>query len=682
MSLAGVDEAKLKKAFIDDAEELAQKLNQSLLILESEPDSKDLINEIFRILHSLKSESAFLGYSVFSDLAHKMEDVFGRLREGALAPEKQVLDAVFTGSDLMADILTAISKGSGDAGFDTASATAGLSLFAASAAVKPAEAEGQEQAAAAPAPAARPWTDGEKRQLSEARDRGERLVRLTVAVDEGEVMKFPRAFLVFTNLEMVSNVVRTIPSLTEETADDALYAKTVIYLTTRDEEKRIASAAEVDQVSVSLEPLDYADILMPARAAEETAADAKSAQEAGAAAPGGRKSNGGEKTTIRVDTKKLDDLWSYIAELIQQKSRISRVYDRLSRGERDGEAREELGETFDSLDKLSSNMQQVMMETRMIPISVIFNKLPRLVRDLSRKLGKSIDLAVSGEDTEIDRGIVEALSDPLTHIIRNSIDHGIESPADREALGKPEKGRVRVSAYQQGRGIVIELEDDGRGIDAEKLRQKAVEIGLEGAEEMDESALMDLIFLPGFSTRSEVSDISGRGVGMDVVATKIRGDLKGSVTVNTVPGEGTLITLVLPLTLTIINALLVRSERLVYALPLSAVDSTGKILNTEIRGESSHRTCTWMEEELPLYYVGAVQGKRLPRSEEYFAAILSYGMDKACLIVDELLEEQEIVVKPIDDLLNDRKRFSGISVLEDGTPVYILDTSFVQEGTL
>ncbi len=676
MALAGIDEAKLRRAFLEDADELAQKLNQSLLLLESEPDNRDIVNEIFRLLHSLKSESALLNFNVFSELAHKMEDVFDRVREGELTLEKPVLDLIFAGSDLIADMLTAITRGSSDAGFDTSSVVGGLSLYAASTEPASAAGAGTAPASSMTADEERPWNDAEKRLLFEARDRGEAFFRLTISIDESEVMKFPRAYLVFTNLELSTNIVRTIPSLTEDAADDSRFAKTVIFLTASDDEARIKSLAEVDQISsIELERLSYAEILSPSRAPSEGRKEEKPAHaEARKGSP--------EKTTIRVDTKKLDDLWSLIAELIQQKSHISRIYEQLSRVDEGGAVREELGESFDSLDKLSTNMQQVMMETRMIPISVIFNKLPRLVRDLSRKLGKSIELAVSGEDTEIDRGIVEALSDPLTHIIRNSIDHGIESPAERDGLGKPEKGRVRVSAYQQGRGIVIELEDDGRGIDAEKVREKAASMGMEGASEMDEAGLLDLVFLPGFSTASEVTDISGRGVGLDVVATKIKGDLKGHVTLNSVPGEGTLITLVLPLTLTIINALLVRADRLVYALPLSAVDSTGKVLNTEIRGDDGHRTCSWMDEEIPLYYIGAVQGKKLPRSDEYYAAILSYGMDRACLIVDELLEEQEIVVKPIDDMLNGMKRFAGISVLEDGTPVYILDTSFVQAGIL
>ena len=675
MALTGIDEGKLKKAFLEDADELAQKLNQSLLLLENEPDNRDLVNEIFRFLHSLKSESALLNFNVFSELAHKMEDVFDRVREGELTLEKPVLDLIFTGSDLIADMLTAIARVSSDAGFDTSSVVGGLSQYAASMAPVPVAGAGRALPSEKTADEERPWSDAEKRQLFEARDRREGFFRLTIAIDESEVMKFPRAYLVFTNLEASTNIVRTIPSMTE-VADDASYAKTVIFLTAKEEETRIKAMAEVDQISsMELDHLGYAEILSPSRTSVEGGKEEKKTY----AEP---RKGLQEKTTIRVDTKKLDDLWSLIAELIQQKSHISRIYERLSRVDERGAVREELGESFDSLDKLSTNMQQVMMETRMIPISVIFNKLPRLVRDLSRKLGKSIELAVSGEDTEIDRGIVEALSDPLTHIIRNSIDHGIESPADRDNLGKPEKGRVRVSAYQQGRGIVIELEDDGTGIDPEKLREKAVAMGIEGASELDEAGLLDLVFLPGFSTASEVTDISGRGVGLDVVATKIKGDLKGHVTLNSVPGEGTLITLVLPLTLTIINALLVRADRLVYAIPLSGVDSTGKVLNTEIRGDDGHRTCTWMDEEIPLFYVGALQGKKLPRSDEYYAAILSYGMDRACLIVDELMEEQEIVVKPIDDLLNSMKRFAGISVLEDGTPVYILDTSFVQEGIL
>jgi two-component system chemotaxis sensor kinase CheA len=392
----------------------------------------------------------------------------------------------------------------------------------------------------------------------------------------------------------------------------------------------------------------------------------------------GRKPPVGEKTSIRVDTRKLDDLWSLIAELVLRKSQIARISDSLGRGADVNAVHEELVESFDSLDKISSGMQQAMMDTRMIPISVIFNKFPRLVRDLSRKLGKPVELALSGEDTEIDRSVVEALSDPLTHIIRNSLDHGLEDPQERARQGKSEKGTVSVSARRQGGNIVIELADDGRGMDSERIRQKAISKGFAGAEAFTEAQLLELVFLPGFSTKDVVTDLSGRGVGMDVVATRIRGDLKGDVVLRTEPGKGTRVMLLLPLTLTIVNALLVRGGPQLYALPLSDVDSTAKLLPTDISGAEGAETARWLEEQIPVFSLDGLFGEGRRKNEEHFAAVLRHGDKKAFLIVDELIEEREVVIKPVDDLLNSRRLFSGVSILEDGRLVFILDTYFIQ----
>jgi two-component system chemotaxis sensor kinase CheA len=315
----------------------------------------------------------------------------------------------------------------------------------------------------------------------------------------------------------------------------------------------------------------------------------------------------------------------------------------------------------------------------MIPIRVIFEKFPRLVRDLSRKLHKTIDLETSGADTEIDRGIVEALSDPLMHLLRNAVDHGVEFPEDRVRHGKSERGRVRVSASQQGGRIVIEVTDDGQGIDVDAVRRKALALGIPGAAGMDEQELRELVFRPGFSTREVVSELSGRGVGMDVVATRVRTDLKGEVLLKSRAGAGTQVTLLLPLTLTIMRTLLVRGESHVFAVPLSGVETTTRVLNTEIRGSGERLAFVWQDAEIPLFTLGGLLGRPSRRGEELSAVILRRGGSRACLVVDELLEEREIVIKPLDDLANHRRLFSGVSVREDGTLVFILDTSFVPE---
>ncbi len=517
----------------------------------------------------------------------------------------------------------------------------------------------------------------EKLQLAEARDRGEALLKITVSVDEAESMKFPRAYLVFSNLETVSNVVRVIPAMEGEPVEDALYGRTTLLLTSSSEEEVLRTASGVDQIAdVTIERCSFDAFLAPGADSAGGTGFAppgqswtEAASASGGEAPGGlagqdetaRRAAPVEKTTIRVDTRKLNDLWSLVAELVLHKSHIARLSDDIGHGKDVHTVREELVESFDSLDKISSGMQQAMMDTRMIPISVIFNKFPRLVRDLSRKLGKPVDLALAGEDTEIDRSVVEALSDPLTHIIRNSLDHGIEFPEERVRRGKPEKGRVSVTARRQGGNIVIELEDDGRGMDVETIRRKALDMGMSEAGTFTEGQLLDLVFLPGFSTKDVVTDLSGRGVGMDVVATRIRSDLKGDVILRTENNRGTRVTLFLPLTLTIVNALLIRGESHLYALPLTDVDSTAKLVSAEIRGEEGRETAMWMEEEIPVFSLGALFGKGRPKTDEYFAAVLRHGDRKAYLVVDELMEEREVVIKPVDDLLNPHRLFKNHS---------------------
>jgi two-component system chemotaxis sensor kinase CheA len=705
MAVAGIDESALRRAFLDEAEDLHAALGRALLALEQDTSAGEHLHGSFRAVHSIKSESAMMGQERLSRLAHGMEDVLGKARDSALALDRAAMDLLFAGSDLIGELLGVAARGGSDAGVDTDSVLAGLAMLAGGTALPariPVVPEPHSPAGPPPRDNGQvpSFDEFDRQQIAEARDRGESLYRLVIAVDESEPMKFARAYLVAHSLEASANLLRTVPPLEGEPVDDALYAATCLYLTTRDAPAAVLAAARVDQVAVSsLDVLDFAQALgepgIEDAASPATPAGAPPVPGGGTAPGAGTASVSGEaagtaplelplarpgteKPTIRVDTRKLDDLWSMVAELVTRKSRVARLTEKMGRGADLEEMREELADTSDSLEKIAGGMQRAMMDTRMIPISVIFSKFPRLVRDLSRKLGKNIELTLAGEDTEIDRGLVEALSDPLTHIIRNSIDHGIESPAEREQAAKPARGRVAVSARQQGGTIVVEVSDDGRGIDLAGVRRKAVSEGITGAATMGEDALLDVVFRPGFSTREVVTDLSGRGVGLDVVATRIRSELKGDVLLATEKGRGTRVTLLLPLTLTIVNALLVRSEGQVYAIPLAEVDGTVKVLNTEVRGEGERETWVARDGEMPLFRLGALLGRGGRRAEEQFAVVLHHGGQKGCLVVDELIEEQQIVIKPVDDLLNTRRLFSGVSLLEDGTLVFILDTSFTR----
>jgi len=674
---------RLLGAFLEDAEDRSQKLATLLAALRPGSAPGDAIHETFRAAHDLKSASATAGFHLMSRLAHRMEDVLHRARDGTLEITEQVLDALLEGADRIAEMVAAVRTGQGETSVDTGSAMADLSAFApagpedaaraargSAAGLSPAEATPDRQALTE-----RSFGASERARVREAGDRGENLYRLVCEMDPDEPMRFARGYLLYTSLEDAVNIVAVDPpmepSAVEPDAegnvpDDRPYAKITIWFTTPGDGSE-ATAAAAGTGTSKVERLDVAELLgsLPA------------GPPAPAAGAGGRPAV--ERATIRVDTRKLDTLWGLVAELVQAKARVSTVADRLGRGEDPEGVRTGLAEAFDSLDKISGGMQQAMMETRMIPIRVIFEKFPRLVRDLSRKLHKTIDLESVGEDTEIDRGIVEALSDPLMHLLRNAIDHGIEFPEDRVRRGKSERGRVRVAASQQGGRIVIEIADDGRGIDVDAVRRKALAAGIPNAAAMDERELCELVFRPGFSTREVVSELSGRGVGMDVVATRVRTDLKGEVLLKSRHGAGTQVTLLLPLTLTIMRTLLVRGESHVFAVPLAGVETTTRVLNTEIRGAGERLAVVWQGAEIPLFTLGGLLGRPARRAEELSAVILRRGAARACLVVDELLEERELVIKPLDDLANPRRLFSGVSIREDGRLVFILDTSFVPE---
>ena len=665
------DDGRLRRAFLEESEELVQKLGESLSALESAPESRELVNEIFRLTHSLKSEAALMGYTSLSGLAHLMEDVLGQVRSGDLALSRDVLDRLVAGADRAAVLMNEISQSGKESESGAAEVVTGLSTLIAERrrpVPAPASTAAPRAGEAADGNRETPFNETELRRIAEARDRGESLVRLTVTVTPDEPMKFVRAFLVFSNLEQAVNVIKVVPAMDGAPVDDSLYGRTVFYLTAPLGEETLKDAARVDQIaSVTVEQMDY-----PSAGSPRDGSGAPPANEmTGRTAPA-------EKTSIRVDTRKLDELWSFVAELVLHKAHISRLSDGVARGMDAESIREELVESSDSLEKLSSGMQQAMRDTRMIPISIIFNKFPRLVRDLSRKLGKPVDLALSGEDTEIDRSIIEALSDPLTHVIRNSLDHGLEFPEERVRLGKPERGRITVSARRQGGTIVIELADDGRGLDTERIRQKAISLGIPGAATLGDAEVRELVFLPGFSTKEVVTDLSGRGVGMDVVATRIRNDLRGDVELVSEEGKGTRIILRLPLTLTIVNSLLVADEAQMYAIPLSDLDSTAKVPAAEISLQEGGEAAPWMGDMISLYSLAGLLGRERRPRDEYFAVVLRHAESRGFLVVDELIEEREIVIKPVDDLVNPLRLFSGVSVLDDGQLVFILDTSFIR----
>jgi two-component system chemotaxis sensor kinase CheA len=670
VSSAGLDDKKLLRAFLEEAEELLEKLNDNLLQLEKDAGNPDSINEVFRLTHSLKSESALLGFTRLSELAHRLEDVFDRIRADHLNLSRPLMDAIFAASDLIHEIISRISRGQTDTEIDIRSVIGELQQLAGlglgSEAAEPVEA--LPAVASAAESGELPLKSFQRSQVIEALDRGEKIYRLRIKVAEEAEPKYPRAYLVFNNLEMITNVIQTFPNMTAA-QDDRLYERLVVLLSSDLPEEKIAAACAVDLIEEpELEVLDKGRIDELLSLREQGKRSALRASRSARI----------ESTSVRVDTNKLNEIWQLVGELTIYKAQLSQLHDRLSRRRENESIKGEVERASDSLERITTEMQQAIMGTRMVPIAVLFNKFPRLVRDLSRKLGKNVELEIQGKDTEIDRTIVEVLSDPLTHIIRNSLDHGLEEPEERRKANKPEVGRISITAQQQGGKIVIEVADDGRGLDVGKIRKKA---GI-GAEITDEEAVQ-YIFSPGFSTKEDVTDLSGRGVGMDVVATRIREDLKGEVEVRSESGGGTLIRILLPLTLTILHSLVISCSGYFYAIPVQDIRETVKVTeqNTIIEGENEFYD--YEGRKVPLLRLDSVLLGPTEESSslglENNGVVVEQRRGRVCILVDELVEEEDLVIKPISDLLNHRRLFSGVTVLGDGRIIFILDTARIIE---
>ena len=668
MAFTGLDDKKLLRAFLEEAEELLEKLNENLLELEKDSGNPDSINEVFRLTHSLKSESALLGFNHLSELAHRLEDVFDRIRGENLSLTRPLMDAIFSASDLIHEIISRISAGQIETQIDTRAVLAELKQLAglelAGQTQQPPEAGAVSAAAGSGELTVSPF---QRLQISEALERGERLYLLTLKVSQEAQIKYPRAYLVFNNLELITNVIQTIPNMTVP-QDDQLYERIKVLLSSDLPEDKILATCAVDLIEdPELEALNRSRI-------DELLRQGSQVEQTAIPTPRSTGSARIESASVRVGTEKLNEIWQLVGELTIYKAQLTQLHDRLSRRRENESIKGEVERASDSLERITAEMQQAIMGTRMVPIAVLFNKFPRLVRDLSRKLGKIVELEIQGKDTEIDRTIVEVLSDPLTHIIRNSLDHGLEDPEERKQANKPEAGRISVSAQQQGGKIVIEVADDGRGLDVAKIRKKA---GIDSAISDEEA--VQYIFSPGFSTKEDVTDLSGRGVGMDVVATRIREDLKGEVEVRSESGGGTMIRILLPLTLTILHSLVISCAGYYYAIPVQDIKETVKVTeqNISIAGENEYYD--YEGQKVALLRLDSVllgpSEEPSSRSQETNGVVVQQRRGTACLLVDELVEEEDLVIKPISDLLNHRRLFSGVTVLGDGRIIFILDTA-------
>ncbi len=698
--------------FLDESKEHLQGLNDNIMTLEQDPTDENCINEIFRAAHSLKGMAGTMGFKRMQELTHHMEDVFSDVRAGQLKVNGDMIDQLFKCLDALEGYVTLISDTQDEGTDEHQDIINALNEIrtgkpAEDAAAGKADETPAEGEAAADGGADGPaWKqinikDQDKSRLEEAKAEGKNLFGATVNIQESCILKAARAFLVFKGLEEIGEVIVSDPS-TQDIEDEKFELSFSVIIATEESKEKVIEV--INHVS-EIESVDCGEFDPAAAAAVKAAEEAEENAEAAAAAPepaapaaqttapapaatpaakeGGEKgaAQGGKKPagkpaiarTVRVDIDKLDVLMNLVSELIIAKNSL------ISAATSDKAEAGSVNEQIEYLESVTTNLHESVMKVRMVPIDSVTQKFPRMIRDLNRSLGKPMELTMTGEDTEMDRTVVDEIGDPLMHLLRNSADHGIEPPAERVAAGKPETGQIFLHAYQDGNNVVIEVGDDGRGIDVEAVKRKGIERGVitpEQGEAMSEKAIIGLLFNAGFSTAKTVSEISGRGVGLDVVKSKVE-SLNGEVDVRTKLGEGSTWIIRLPVTMAIIQALMVKVGGETYAIPLDSIQIIEDVAPEEIKFVQNKEVINLRGSVTPLIRLSEsleVESNQ-PENANMVVVIVKKGEQQAGLVIDEMLGQLEIVIKPLGKYTSRCKFISGATILGDGEIALILDTN-------
>ncbi|MBZ7975915.1 hybrid sensor histidine kinase/response regulator [Campylobacter sp. RM12637] len=639
------DMQEILEDFLVEAFELIEQIDHDLVELESNPEDLELLNRIFRVAHTVKGSSSFLNFDVLTKLTHHMEDVLNKARHGELLITPDIMDVVLESIDMMKDLLHCIK----DNGNDTAINMDISSICS----------------------------------------------RLT-AISEGKILSEVKAEPKSLN-EKIEELIEKDSNSNEEEVDvnslsaDEVEAEIERLLkqrkaedkARREEKKQQEAVVETKKVEKVVEtPVEKPVEKISERASEkQDTREARNAKQAPVAADKGNSSN--MEQTIRVEVKRLDNLMNLIGELVLGKNRLLKIYDDVEERYEGEKFIEELNQVVNQLSVVTTDIQLAVMKTRMQPIAKVFNKFPRVVRDLSRDLGKQIELELEGEETELDKSIVEEIGDPIMHMIRNSCDHGVESAEDRIAAGKPERGTVQLKAYNEGNHIVIEIADDGKGLNAEVLKTKGIEKGIiseREADNMSDKEAYGLIFKPGFSTAKQVTNVSGRGVGMDVVKTNID-KLNGIIEVDSELGKGTVIKLKIPLTLAIIQSLLVKTQEEFYAIPLASVLETVRVAIDDIYTIEGKNVLRLRDEVLSLVRLSDLFGVKqvLENSEQAYVVVVGAAASKLGIIVDTLIGQEEVVIKSMGYYLQNITGIAGSTIRGDGNVTLIVDVGAMMD---
>lgn len=660
--------------FIEESKEHLQTCNEKLLELEKNPSDLQLVHDIFRAAHTLKGMSATMGYEDMAHLTHSLENVLDAIRNEEMTITSEWMDIMFEALDDLEAIVLSIIEG-GDGKRDVSEVCAKLDVTGA----------GKETAAAAEAPETAPskskWSYDEFQRtvIAEAEEQGFKCYEITVSLKEDCLLKGVRVYMVFEQLNEIGEVVQTIPETEVLEAEDFDSEFVICFLSKHNEQdifNKINGVSEIEKVEVTELKIDAAAPEEEKEGAEKEAAPKqpekkpeKPAKQANDKKEPAKPAAGGGTKTIRVNIDRLDSLMNLFEELVIDRGRLEQIAKELDHGE--------LTETVERMTRISGDLQSIILNMRMVPVETVFNRFPRMVRQLTKELNKKIELSIFGADTELDRTVIDEIGDPLVHLLRNSLDHGIEAPEVRAKNGKPETGHVRLKAYHSGNHVFIEVEDDGAGINRKKVLEKAIErnvISERDAETIEDHEIDALIFAPGFSTADQISDISGRGVGLDVVKSKLE-SLGGSVSIKSTEGEGSLFSIQLPLTLSIISVLLVKLEKETFAIPISSIIETAVIDKKDILQTHDREVIDFRGHIVPVVYLKEEFNVEDSSDDldQLHVIVVKKGDKLTAFVVDSFIGQQEVVLKSLGDYLTNVFAISGATILGDGQVALIID---------
>lgn len=655
--------------FVEEAKEHLQSMNEALLELEKDITNISLVNEIFRVAHTLKGMSGTMGFTNMANLTHEMENVLQGVRNQEIILNEDVIDIIFECFDVL-DYSVNIIASEGKEAQDNYSNL----IYKLRSILK--EDILEESYNKSSYEETNFLNEYVLNIIKEARNKGLTSFKIDITLNPKCMLKSARAFIIFNTLESIGDIVYSNPSVEDIEDEKFDLSFSVIFVSEVDYErlkKELNSISEIDNINITA--IEKADLIEARQDVKDEAGKANKFQEESFKVKEknkviNRDSRVGK--TVRVDIDRLDNLMNLVSELIIIKTRMDDLSGTSSK--------ENMTEAIEYLERITTNLHDAVMKVRMVPVERVFNRFPRMVRDLSKELNKEINLEMSGEDTEVDRTVIDEIGDPLIHIIRNSIDHGIETPEERVKYGKSKEGTVELKAYADGNNVVIEVVDDGRGINVNEIKKKAIEkeiINRQEIELLSEEEVFTLLFTPGFSTSEEVSDVSGRGVGLDVVKSKIEA-INGSIEMDSEVNKGTRFIIRIPLTLAIIQALLVKLGDETYAIPLSSITEITSITKNDVRNIQGQEIFLYRGKTIPIVKLNELMEIESTNIlDEHVIVVVRKGEKQAGLLVDELIGQQEIVIKPLGKYLSNIKYLSGATILGNGSISLILDVNSI-----